>query len=102
MPFLATQGDGSLVLTIHVQPRASRTCLCGMYGNFLKMAIAAPPVEGKANKEVIAFLAALLKIPKKDITIASGAQSRTKRCRIGSLTEDEVRERIACKIGIKG
>ncbi len=102
MPFLATQGDGSLALTIHVQPRSSRTCLCGIHGNALKMTITAPPVEGKANKEVVAFLAALLKIPRKDITIVSGAQSRTKRCRIGALTEDEARVRIASKIGLKG
>jgi uncharacterized protein len=102
MPFLTTQGDGSLCLTIHVQPKASKTCLCGMYGDSLKLAITAPPVEGKANTEVIAFLAALLKISRKDITITSGAQSRTKRCRIGSLTEGEVRERVASKIGVKG
>jgi uncharacterized protein len=98
MPFLTRQGDGCPYLTIYVQPRASRTGLCGIYGDSLKLAITAPPVEGKANKEVVAFLAALLKIPKKDITIVSGAQSRTKRCRIGSLTEGEVRERIASKI----
>ena len=102
MPFLTRQGDGCPCLTVHVQPRASRTGLCGMYGDALKLAITAPPVEGKANKEVIAFLADLLKIPKRDITIISGAQSRTKRCRIGSLAEGEVRERIAARIGDKG
>jgi len=83
MPFLSTQGDGSLHLCIHVQPRASRIGLCGIHGDALKLAISAPPVDGKANKEVIAFLAALLKIPKKEIVIISGLQSRTKRCRIG-------------------
>jgi uncharacterized protein (TIGR00251 family) len=98
MPFLTSQGDGCPHLTIHVQPRASRTGFCGIYGDSLKMAVTAPPLDGKANKEVIAFLAAVLKIPKKDITIVSGMQSRTKRCRIGSLNEDEVRERVASKI----
>jgi uncharacterized protein len=102
MPFLSTQGDGSLHLCIHVQPRASRIGLCGIHGDALKLAISAPPVDGKANKEVIAFLAALLKIPKKEIVIISGLQSRTKRCRIGSLTEDEFRKRIAEEIRRKG
>jgi uncharacterized protein (TIGR00251 family) len=102
MSFLSMQGDGCLCLTIHVQPRASRTGLCGIHGDSLKLAITAPPVEGKANKEVIAFLAAFLKIPKKDITIISGAQSRTKRCRITSLSEIEVRARIASAIGTEG
>ena len=88
-----------MYLTLHVQPRASRTGLCGIHGGSLKLAITAPPVEGKANKEVIAFLAAFLKIPKKDVTIVSGAQSRTKRCRITSTTEIEVRARIASAIG---
>ena len=101
MPFLTTQGD-SLYLTLHVQPRASRTCLCGLHGDSLKLAITAPPVEGKANKEVIAFLAAFLKISKMDITLVSGAQSRTKRCRISSITENEVRERVASAIGTEG
>jgi uncharacterized protein len=102
MPFLSTQGDGCLCLTIHVQPRASRTGLCGIHGDSLKLAITAPPVEGKANKEVIAFLAAFLKVPKKDIAIISGAQSRTKRCRITSTTEREVRARVASAIGTEG
>lgn len=102
MPFLTTKGDGSLHLCIHVQPRASRLGLCGIHGDALKLAITAPPVDGKANKEVIAFLAALLNIPKKEISIISGLQSRAKRCKIGLLTEDEVRKRIAEEIRIKG
>jgi uncharacterized protein len=99
MPFLSTQTDGSLILSLHVQPRASRTGLTGIHGGSLKIAITAPPVEGKANKEVIAFLAAFFKIPKKEITIVGGLQSRTKRCSIRSLTESEARARIAEQIG---
>lgn len=98
MPYLTTQGDGSLQLRLHVQPRASRTCLAGIHGESLKLAITAPPVEGKANKEVIAFLAAFFKIPRKEISIVGGLQSREKRCRIGLLSEHEARERIAREI----
>ena len=99
MPFLSSQTDGCLLLSLYVQPRASRTCLTGIHGDSLKIAITAPPVEGKANKEVIAFLAALFRIPKKKITITSGLQSRRKKCRICSLSEGEVRAGIAAQIG---
>jgi uncharacterized protein len=102
MSFLTKQGDGSLLLCIHVQPRASRVGLCGIHGDALKLAVTAPPVDGKANKEVVAFLAALLKIPKKEVVIISGLQSRTKRCRIGLLDEEGVRKRIGEELGEKG
>ena len=101
MPFLSSHKDGSITLSLHVQPRASRTCITGIHGDSLKLAITAPPVEGKANKEVIGFLSAVFKIPKKEITIVGGMQSRKKRCRVGSLTEEEVRLRISELIGGK-
>jgi hypothetical protein len=72
-----------------------------MYGESLKLAISAPPVEGKANKEVIAFLAGFFKIPKKEITIVGGLQSREKRCRIGSLSEAEARAGLVGRDGNK-
>jgi uncharacterized protein len=99
MPFLTIKGDGSLLICIYVQPRASRTGLCGIYGDSLKVAIAAPPVDGRANREIIAYLSALLKIPKKEIAIISGAQSRKKKFRITSFTEGEVRKRLALVLG---
>jgi len=73
--------------------------LAGIHGDSLKLTITAPPVEGRANKEVIAFLASFFKVPKKEITIVGGLQSRAKRCRIGSLTEKEARARIVEQIG---
>ena len=98
VPYL-TEQDGILYLSIHVQPRASRAAVCGIYGDALKIAITAPPVDGKANKEVVAFLADLLGIAKREITVVSGQQSRAKWCRIGLLQMAEVRELIASAIG---
>jgi hypothetical protein len=98
MPFLSIQTDGCLLLNLHVQPRASRTCLTGVHGDALKLTITAPPVDGKANKEIIAFLAGFFKIPKREITIVGGMQSRAKRCRICSLSEGEARARIEAQI----
>jgi uncharacterized protein len=95
MPYLTVKKDGSVLLNLHVQPGASRTRFTGLYGDSLKLAVSAPPVEGKANKEVIAFLAGFFKIAKKEITIVGGLQSREKRCRINSLSEEEARDRFA-------
>ena len=100
MPYL-TEQDGILYLSIHVQPRASRTALCGVHGASLKLAITAPPVDGKANKEVVSFLADLLGVSRREIVIVSGLQSRTKRCRIGQLQKEEVLKHIAFAIGAR-
>jgi uncharacterized protein (TIGR00251 family) len=100
LPYLAVQ-DGCLYLSIHVQPRASRTALCGVHGECLKLAITAPPVDGKANREVVNFLADLLGIARREIVIVSGLQSRTKRCRIGLLREEDVRKRIESAISAR-
>ncbi len=98
MPFLTTQKDGSLHLSLYVQPKASRTGFSGIHGDLLRLAVTAPPVEGKANKEVVSFLATLFKVPKNKITIIGGLQARNKRCRICSVTEREARELIAEQI----
>lgn len=97
--FLTTLGDGSLALRLHVQPRAARTRLVGIHGDALKLAVTAPPVGGKANGEVIAFLASFFKVAKKEITITGGLQSREKRCRIGSLSESDAKKLIFKEIG---
>ena len=91
MPFLSTCSDGSLLLKLHVQPRASRNQLAGLYNDALKIQLTTPPVEGKANKAVIAFLAKLLHLPKSAVTIKSGMQSREKQVLITGCEEDQVR-----------
>ncbi len=91
MPFLQTLRDGDVLLTLYVQPRSSRNELVGLHGGALKIRLTTPPVDGKANKAVITFLAKLLKIPKSAILIQGGHQSRTKRIRISGLDEDIVR-----------
>lgn len=91
MPFLHALPDGNLLLSLHVQPRSRRNELGGLHGDTLKMRITAPPVDGKANKAVIALLAKLLKIPKSAIQIRSGLQSRSKKILLTGLDEDYVR-----------
>lgn len=80
MTFLREQADSTSVsLSVHVQPKASRTRIAGLHGEALKLCITSPPVDGKANGAVIRFFAELFKIPKAAVTIASGEASRDKR-----------------------
>ncbi len=78
MPYLTISSDGTVLLRLHVQPKASKSRIVGLHDNCLKLAVAAPPVEGKANKEVVKFLAAVLGVPARDVTVKSGIQSRRK------------------------
>jgi len=91
MSFLATAKDGSLRLRLHIQPRASRTKIIGLYDGALKITVSSPPAGGRANKEIIRFLAKKLKIPKSDVRIKSGMQSRRKSLEIKNVLESEVR-----------
>jgi len=91
MPFLTQRPDGSVVLRLHVQPKASKSLVVGLYDGCLKIAIAAPPVDGKANSEVEKFLATILGVPKRAVVLKSGAQSRRKQVVVTSLKEKEVR-----------
>jgi len=80
MTCLREQADGiSVSLSIHVQPKASRTRIAGLHGEALKLCITSPPVDGKANAAAIEFFAKLFKIPRAAVTLASGETSRDKR-----------------------
>ncbi len=91
MPYLRTLSDHRILLSLYVQPRSSRNELVGLHGDALKLRLTTPPVDGKANKAVIAFLAKVLKMPKSAILIKSGLQSRSKKLLLSHVHEDEVR-----------
>jgi uncharacterized protein (TIGR00251 family) len=91
MPCLQVRSDGSLLLSVHVQPGAARTELAGMHGDALKLRLAAPPVDGRANKAVIAFLAELLHLPKSAVIIRSGLRSRAKTLLLTGIAEPQAR-----------
>lgn len=75
--------DGDdLVLALHVQPRASRDGFAGLHGDRLKLRITAPPVDGKANAHLTAFLAKACGVPKRDVILEQGEKGRDKRFRI--------------------
>jgi hypothetical protein len=86
MDWLRQAADGSVTLSLHIQPGASRTEAAGLHGEALKLRLAAPPVDGKANACLIAYLADFLDLPKSRVELVSGASSRQKRVRIGGLS----------------
>lgn len=81
--------------SVRVQPRAKRDAVVGEVGDVLKLALTAPPLEGRANQACVAFLAQLLGVPRSAVQVAAGATSRTKRIRVVGLAADAVRARLA-------
>ena len=81
--------------SIKVQPRARKNAITGAVGDALKLALTAPPVEGKANQAVIEFFADLFEIPRSSVTIASGETSRNKVVRVSSVNKQMVEKRLA-------
>lgn len=70
--------DGRISLTLHIQPGAKRTEFAGRHGDALKIRLAAPPVDGKANEALLRFIAETLHLPKSAVTLKSGQTSRHK------------------------
>ena len=94
LPCLQLTADGGLLLRLHVQPRAAHNQVAGLQGEALKLRLTSPPVDGKANKAVIATLARLLDLPKSCLSLRSGLQSRTKTVRIENADEAQLRARL--------
>ncbi len=88
--------DSSIGATfaVKVHPRARKNAITGEVGDSLKVALTAPPVDGKANEACIEFFAKLLKVPRSSITIAAGQTSRNKVIRVLGLTGQQVLERL--------
>jgi uncharacterized protein (TIGR00251 family) len=84
-----------VTFAVKVQPRAKKNAIIGEFGDALKLALTAPPIEGRANEACIEFFANLLDVPRSSITIASGETSRRKVIRIAGLSEGDIRRRIA-------
>lgn len=82
--------DGASLLDVHLQPKASRDAVCGLHGDALKVAIQAPPVEGKANAYLIQYLAEVFGVAKRDVLLHSGHSSRRKRIKIKGKSFSEL------------
>jgi hypothetical protein len=80
-PWRREDGD-TVVLSLHVQPGAKRTEVVGPHGEALKLRLAAPPVDGRANAELLRYLAAAFGVPPRQVTLIRGETSRRKSVRI--------------------
>jgi uncharacterized protein (TIGR00251 family) len=92
IPIHETPAGATFAVKVH--PRAKKNAITGEYGDALKVALTAPPVDGRANEACIEFFANLLKVPRSSVTIASGETSRNKVIRVAGVSADEVRRRI--------
>jgi uncharacterized protein len=84
-----------ITFAVKVHPRARKNAITGIVGDALKLALTAPPVEGKANAAVIEFFADLFEIPRSSVTIASGETSRNKVVRISGMNRTMVEQRLS-------
>jgi uncharacterized protein len=93
--YLREEKDGTLALTVYVQPKASRDRIIGLHGEAVKLSIKAPPVDGKANVAVGRFLAELLGLPGSAVVLRSGQQGRTKKFLLHGLSLAEAQTILA-------
>ena len=80
-PWRREDGD-ALVLALHVQPGSKRTEVAGTFGDALKVRLAAPPVDGRANAELVRWIADAFGVPKRNVTLLLGTASRNKTVRV--------------------
>jgi len=83
--------SSGITFAVRVQPRARRKAIVGEFGEALKIALTAPPIDGRANEACVEFLAEVLKLPRSSVTIISGQGSRNKVVRVTGCTAAHVR-----------
>jgi uncharacterized protein (TIGR00251 family) len=82
--------NGRLIFTVRVVPRASKSEIVGEHDGALKVRLAAPPVDGAANEELVKLLAKEFNAAKSDIEILSGQTSKTKQVSISNSTGEKL------------
>jgi uncharacterized protein (TIGR00251 family) len=96
--FVTTTKEGTL-LNLHASPGAKRTSIEGPYGDdAIRLKVAAPPVDGKANAEVERFLSKLLGVPRSDVTVIRGSSSRDKTILVRGVTQTETHKALSAHL----
>jgi uncharacterized protein (TIGR00251 family) len=86
--------NGRVRFSVHVQPRASRTEISGLHGDALKVRLAAPPVDGAANEELVDFFSSLFAVGRRAVRILAGTHSRSKIVEIEGINESAVHDAV--------
>ncbi|KAA6460143.1 DUF167 domain-containing protein [Acidobacteria bacterium AB60] len=98
LPFLRQTAEG-VTLAVRAQPGAKKTSVLGIYGEGasaqLKIAVQAPPIEGRANEALIAFLADAFSLPRRDVTLVAGETHRSKVFLLRGLTLPQAEQTVA-------
>lgn len=94
MTMRLTTKDGAVRFEVHAKPRAKKSRIAEIREGAAVVALAAPPVDGAANEELVRLLARVLEIPKRSVEIVRGETSQKKLVAVHGLTEGEVRERL--------
>lgn len=92
--WLTTGKNNAPVIAVHAQPGAKRTAVVGVHGDRLKIALASPPVDGKANATLIKYLSKGLGVSKSSVRLLSGGTSREKRIEVVGLSTDDLLEAL--------
>jgi len=90
-----TSADDGAVFPVLAAPRASKSAVVGVHGGALKVRLAAPPVDGAANDELVATLAKYFRVAKSAVVILGGAASKRKRVKIKGLGPEEISGKIS-------
>ncbi len=92
--FKIAEVEGGVTFAVRVVPRASKNEIAGVHGDALKVHLTAPPVEGKANEALIAFLSQRLGVRKSQVEIVAGAASRRKMIRVMGVSSQQVEQKL--------
>jgi uncharacterized protein (TIGR00251 family) len=84
---------------VKVHPRARKNAITGVLGDALKLALIAPPIEGRANEACTELVAKFLNVPRSSVTIAAGESSRQKLIRVAGVRAAQVEEKLRTILG---
>lgn len=90
-----------MLINVRVYPNALRNEVAGSSNGVWQLRVAAPPVKGKANKELISFLGKVLGAGKNSVSIAQGHTSRNKVISVDGLAEEEITKRLAASVSAR-
>ena len=88
MPEWYRSSGDCITLALHVQPGAKQTTVAGLHGDALKIRLAAPPIEGRANEALLRFIADFFRVPLRNVALKQGEQSRHKRVEVHGSSVD--------------